>query len=239
LNPNIAGHWLSCFTISTTHWSFHRDWILDVRGNPGGDDSTYYPLLSWLLTEREDVQAQWLSTPANIEGREKICAMFEPGDKECESYSASAVNRMRAVATGTYVNQDPGPAIRLLAVENVEPHRPLRVAVLIDRACGSSCEEFLLAVRQGVNVKLVGRATFGSLDYSNLLPHTLPSAERVLWYATSRSCRLPDLPVDLAGIQPDIYLPQPANEQQRKDEVMRVQSWLEGHSLAPTSVRAQ
>jgi hypothetical protein len=36
---------------------------------------------------------------------------------------------------------------------------PRRIAVLIDRGCGNSCEEFVLAVRQSFKVKTFGRPT--------------------------------------------------------------------------------
>ncbi len=212
----------------------HANWIIDVRENDGGDDSTYAPLLPWLLPdEHEEVQAEWLATPANIEGQEKVCALFSPGDKNCEQFVADAVKRMRGVPSGNYVSQEDGPDMQYLRVEKLEPHRPARVAVLVDRRCGSSCEEFLLAVRQSFNVKLVGRRSYGSLDYSNVRPHELPSGERLLLYATSRSKRLPDLPIDVAGVQPDIYLPRPTSDAAREAEVFSVQRWLEGGSLAP------
>ena len=112
------------------------------------------------------------------------------------------------------------------------PRRPSRVAVLIDHDCGSSCEEFALVARQSFQVKLIGRRTYGSLDYSNLRPFELPSGQRRLWYATSRSKRIPGNPVDIAGVPPDIYLPRETGAGADRDEVLRVQRWLEGGSLA-------
>lgn len=212
----------------------HTNWIIDVRGNDGGNDDTYYPLLSWLVPgEREDIGAEWLATPANIEGEQQVCALYSPGDKECERVSADAVRRMKSVGTGSYVQQEDSPVVQYIRAEKSEPRRPGRVAVLMDNRCASSCEEFLLTVRQSFAVKLIGRPSRGSLDYSNLRPHILPSGERVLRYAISRSERLPDLPVDLSGVQPDIYLPGPLNSEARADEVLQVQHWLEGGSLAP------
>jgi hypothetical protein len=36
----------------------HTNWIIDVRDNDGGNDSTYYPLLPWLMPDqRESVGA--------------------------------------------------------------------------------------------------------------------------------------------------------------------------------------
>jgi C-terminal processing protease CtpA/Prc len=78
-------------------------------------------------------------------------------------------------------------------------------------------------VRQSFNVKLVGRRSHGSLDYSNLRPRPLPSGERMLMYAISRTNRLPGLPVDVAGVPPDIYLPEPSDKEARANEVLQVQ----------------
>lgn len=214
----------------------HPNWIVDVRGNRGGSDSTYEPLLPWLLSgETVTVGAEWLATPANIRGQEEACARFAPGDAECEAFTRNALARMRSVAPGSYVAQDAAGTLTFERVRRPEPRRPSRVAVLIDGLCGSSCEEFVLIARQSFSVKLVGRPTFGALDYSNLRPYDLPSGQRVLFYATSRSLRLPDFAVDLAGIPPDVYLPLPADEGAREQEISRVWRWLEGGSLAPTA----
>lgn len=211
-----------------------RLWIIDVRHNGGGSDSTFEPLLPWLLrNETVNVGADWLVTPANIEAHHRVCAVVSPGSKECEAFVARSVERMRNAAPGSLVPQEDGDAVRYMQPAKREPRSPAHVAILIDRGCASTCEEFVLAVRQSSSVKLLGRPTSGSLDYSNLRPHDLPSGERRLWYATSRSQRLPDMPVDIVGIQPDIYLPAPADAPARAEEVRRVQRWLEGGSLAP------
>jgi hypothetical protein len=52
-------------------------------------------------------------------------------------------------------------------------------------------------------------------------------------YATTRSTRIPGLTIDVAGVQPDVYLPIEPGDQSGEEEVRRVQSWLEGGSLAP------
>jgi hypothetical protein len=212
----------------------HPNWILDVRGNGGGCDSTYEPILAWLLPdETVSVDGVWLATPANLDGQKKYCAILSPGDSECEKFATDAVARMLHAPAGSLVPQDDKGSVSFDRQRPLEPQRPSRVAILIDGGCGSSCDEFLLAVRQSFNVKLIGRRTFGDLDFSNVRPFILPSGERMLWYATSRSLRIPDDPVDLAGIPPDIYLPLAAGEHAKQDETIRVQSWLEGGSLAP------
>jgi len=216
----------------------HPNWIIDVRGNGGGSDSSYKPLMPWLMPDDvASANTEILVTPANLEGWTRACALYAPGDPECEKSLSDSIARMRKGAPGTYVAMDDGGAMTYDRVKPLEPHRPSRVAILIDGGCGSSCEEFVLEARQSFNVKLIGQHTFGSLDYSNVRPHDLPSGRRRLWYATTRSARIPGLMVDVAGVPPDIYLPLEKGEDAKNEEVRRVQSWLEGGSLAPHTGR--
>jgi len=216
----------------------HPNWIVDVRGNGGGSDSSYAPLMPWLMPDGvASANTAILATPANIEGWTRVCTLYAPGDEECEKSLSDSIERMRKAASGTYVAMDGSDAMSYGRVERLEPHRPSRVAILIDGGCGSSCEQFALEARQSFNVKLIGQHTFGSLDYSNVRPHDLPSGRRRLRYATTRSTRIPGLMVDLAGVPPDIYLPIEAGDDARSEEVWRVQNWLEGGSLAPRKVR--
>jgi hypothetical protein len=216
----------------------HPNWIIDVRGNGGGGDSSYEPLRPWLMPDEfAGANTEILATPANVEGFTRVCLLVAPGDAECQKFVSNSIARMRKAVPGTYVAMDDGGAMSYSRVERLEPHRPSRVAILIDGGCGSSCEEFVLEARQSFNVKLVGQHTFGSLDYSNLAPHDLPSGRRRLWYATTRSARIPGLMVDVAGVQPDMYLPIEAGADARNEEVRRVSNWLEGGSLAPRKVR--
>lgn len=191
------------------------------------------PLLPWIASgERVDVGVEWLSTPANIASQETICALYAPGNASCTTHMAQAATRMRSVQPGQFVAQNAdGPMA--YAPFSDQAGQPARVAVLVDRDCGSSCEQFLLAARQSFRVKLIGRNSGGALDYSNLRMQPLPSGLRQLAYATSRSARLPHLQVDLDGIQPDIYLPPPTDEAGREDEIVRVRRWLEGGTLRP------
>jgi peptidase S41-like protein len=216
----------------------HPNWIIDVRGNGGGGDDSFRPLRPWLMPDEfASANTEILATPANIEGYSRVCAIFAPGDAECQKFVTDSIARMRKAAPGTYVAMDDGGAMSYHRMEWLEPHRPSRVAILIDGGCASSCEEFVLEARQSFDVKLVGQHTSGSLDYSNLAPHDLPSGRRRLWYATTRSSRIPGLTVDVAGVPPDIYLPIEGGADAKSEEARRVQNWLEGGSLAPRKLK--
>lgn len=206
------------------------NWIVDVRGNDGGSDMTYGPLLPWLLPDGcIDVSERVFVTPANIRAEEHICEEFAPGDPDCARFSAESVRRMRSVGEGEWVQQQYETGWRYSPPEKIEPRRPQRVAVLMDARCGSSCEQFLLTVRQSFSVKLVGHSrSGGALDASNLRPHLLPSGRRRLWYATTLSNRLPGFPIDGVGIPPDVFLPDAADRNDPSTDVKRTQRWLEG-----------
>jgi hypothetical protein len=207
----------------------HKNWIIDVRANDGGADTTYRPLLSWLLDSEYPVhQVEWYVTPANIRAQEDVCsATSEPAI--CKTQLAPVVAAMRAAKTGDFVLAA-GARVEFERFTDSERDGPSRVVILMDHACASSCEQFLLAARASFRVKLVGRPSAGTLDVSNLRPHPLPSG-RTLFYATSRSTRLPDMPIDEIGIQPDILLPGETDSGTADKEIERVRRWMAGGSL--------
>jgi C-terminal processing protease CtpA/Prc len=182
--------------------------------------------------EFETVNAEFLVTPANIKIQESVCSLDDPSQKSCAKYLQSVAREMRKLKTGDYFLPNQTEII-YERPPTTPAHRPQRVAVLIDNACASSCEQFLLTVRQSFNVKLLGRSSMGALDYSNLRPFALPSGQFQLFYATTRSRRIPHLQVDVAGIMPDIYLPPPKDQQARDAEVQQARSFLEHGRLTP------
>ncbi|MGA0608750.1 S41 family peptidase [Caldimonas sp. KR1-144] len=200
--------------------------IVDVRRNGGGSDTTYEPVMALIDANlRRDVGAEFLSTPANIEASQAVCEQMQPPSQACRDFMRPVLEAMRAAPVGSFVlptGIEPVATVRPRQIAR----QPQRVAVVIDRGCGSSCEEFVLAARQSFKVKLFGRPTYGSLDYSNMRPHTLPSGLRRLHYATSRSLRLPAYAIDAGGIAPDHFMLKPA-EGQADEELRYVQQVLE------------
>lgn len=208
-----------------------KNWIIDVRGNRGGSDSSYYPILPWVLAnETASVSASWFVTNENIQAQKNICDKTRSPENDCDAKVKKIIDRMKSVKAGEFVSQNQSNDMFFTPA----PDHPKaeKVALLVDEKCASSCEEFVLLMRQSFNVKVIGQKTAGSLDYANLRPYLLPSGKRELWYATSRSNRLPYFPVDNHGIPADIYLPPNAQESRGSELVSRVAKWIEGGSLA-------
>ncbi|ENM5760294.1 hypothetical protein I2709_003844 [Vibrio mimicus] len=211
------------------------NWIIDLRENDGGSDSTYEMLLTKIMDNQYNiVGTKYLVSEENIKIQRSVCDLFMLGDKQCEAHAELLAKRMEDAPLGSFISQyDSYPNSIFYGPEpNVGLSRPNKVAILIGQNCGSSCEQFLLAAKQSFNVKLVGRKTAGALDYSNLRPKVLPSGKLKLHYAVTKSQRLPYLPVDLAGILPDVYLPLPNRLNGNIEEIMTVKTWLETGLLA-------
>jgi len=203
-------------------------WIIDVRGNSGGSDAHHAPLRPWLFDgplQRHGVE--FLVTPANIQAQQDACLRI--GNPQwCVQMMAPVAARMRSRPMGSFALMAERPVVAETVV--LEPRRPQRVAVLADGGCASSCEQFVLDARASYRVKIAGRPTMGAIDYANGRYHALPSG-RTLFYATSRSTRLPAMRVEGIGIAPDVLLPSPRDAAARDAEVARVQRWLEGGLL--------
>ena len=104
----------------------------------------------------------------------------------------------RGMSLAPYFEFDAPPPERLRVAK--------QIAVLVDQRCASSCEQFLLYLRQGSAVTLIGSHSAGMLDYSNVAFFMLPSHDRVLALPTTRSKRLPKEPIDGIGVAPDVVL---------------------------------
>ena len=203
--------------------------VLDIRGNGGGSDSVYAPLLPFVV--QGDVTSKGVEvryTERNIAGFRDLANEVEASNAELASTIRTMVDGVVARAQGDadgFVSVHPEPE----SVAEVRPvpapdGTPRAVAVLIDGAA-SSGEQFILDVRDAPNVTLFGHNnSAGVLDYSNVLEATLPSGRFALRWATTRSLRLPDEPVDNGGIAPDVRFG-PGVE----DPVMAAAEWLRNH----------
>lgn len=192
--------------------------IIDVRGNGGGSDYVFMPVLPFIATGPiRSVNADIYATPLNTATFAAVLQdpRFPASDRP---YLEHLVAAMRA-HPGQFIPR-PDTVFRFDSLNR----EPKRVAVLTDSGCASSCEEFVLAARQSDRVVLVGTHTEGVLDYANVLTAQTPSGRFVLHYGTSRSHRIPKDPVDPNGIMPQVQIP--------PDVLFPVdwtQRYLEGH----------
>ncbi|HEV2149923.1 MAG TPA: S41 family peptidase [Longimicrobiaceae bacterium] len=177
--------------------------VVDVRENGGGWTGSYESVLPLLYTRPILVHGMeaWASEGNVAYMREMLASDRAEGIKRVirDLLPKMEASRDRFVT----ISED-----REIRLDTVHP-MPRAVAVLTSRRCASSCEQFVLDARQSDKVTVIGTEnTRGMLDYGNSRRVQLPSGKRVLQVPTSRSRRLPDDPLDVVGIAPEVRVPE-------------------------------
>jgi len=176
--------------------------IIDVRDNGGGSDFAYAPITPYLYTDTiHKIGVDVLATEQNIEGWKPLLKMEDiPAEQKKEI--AGMIEAMEQHKGGfvNVVNDEEE------TLETILPY-PRKVAILVNKGCGSTTEEFLLEAMQSKKVIVMGESTAGVLDYANMRQAALPCLPYTLYYATTRSRRI-DMGkgIDNVGLQPAIKL---------------------------------
>lgn len=186
-----------------------RNLVIDLRRNGGGSDTSWQALAELVRTNPYHVFDTEILTTKDNAAAARALKDHIPLDKATAEGVEKEVRRLEETPVGQFFRRgglDDG--VRFHGVFDVRAAaRPVRVAVVFDKECGSSCEEFVLLARQSWKTKTFGEPTAGALDVSNLRPFKLPSGKRLVFYGISRSTRLPEMPIDGIGIQPDFLIP--------------------------------
>jgi len=176
--------------------------VLDLRNNGGGSDFAYSPILPYVYTRPiKNIGVDVLATEANINGWEAILKEDDIPEDTKKSIS-NMVGSMKANKDKwvNIVDDDVDSSFAPIA-------NPRKIVVLINEGCASTTEQFLLAARQSSKVILAGKATDGTLDYSNMRETSFPCLPYKLMYATTRSRRLDvGQGIDEEGIKPNVVL---------------------------------
>lgn len=177
--------------------------VVDIRGNGGGNDSTYEPLLR-LLCDHAGVEdaAQYRVSDLALAHVREFAADTERG--------RAKIARMERIPTGEFLPVE--SATCSIRCDSVWP-RPRRSALLIDGRVASSGEQLVLDVRAcSSRTTVYGRDnTLGCLDYSNCVIVYFPQdTTRWMMLPTTRSCRVPaGRGIDAEGIAPDVRIDLP------------------------------
>lgn len=179
--------------------------VIDLLDNGGGGDDSYQELMPFLYTNPlRNIAAAHRSTKFNNQNLLDNFNNPEYGfSAEDKKWAKQSYDKLES-HLGKFVNLGDN-TIDIEKRDTIYPY-PKNVGIIINEHNGSTTEQFLLAAKQSKKVKLFGRTTFGALDMSNLNVVKSPSNNIVLIYATSRSFRIPEMPIDDIGIQPDFYL---------------------------------
>ena len=181
----------------------HKNLIIDIRNNGGGSDLSYQNILPLLYTNPiRIVQQEYLSTELNLRPLLNI-VNDSTSDKETKEFCKKLSEKMRN-NPNEFVSFTDG-IVDEKRFDTIYKY-PHKVAILINKNCRSSAEQFVYEARQSYKVKLFGTSTYGAIDISNMSYSVFSTDNRLtLWYSTSKSYRIPDLIADDIGFPPDYY----------------------------------
>lgn len=177
--------------------------VIDVRGNGGGWTASYGRVLPLLYTDPIHVDGMegWASEGNIAEMRRML---HSPDTPEPIKAQIRTLAPLFEANPGRFV---PVAGNDTITFDTVYP-LPRAVAIIADRRCASTCEQFLLDAGQSRKVTVfASENTRGMLDYGNLRTVRLPSGLRRLAVPTTRSLRLPQNPMDMVGIEPGVRIP--------------------------------
>lgn len=177
--------------------------VLDIRGNSGGSDVTYEPLLRLLYDREGDLHnLQYRASELAIAHVREFGYDTERGSRRIELLQQTTPGEFLPVASTTYT----------LRYDSVSP-LPRRAGLLIDARVASSGEQLVLEVRAcSGRTTIYGKDnTLGCLDYSNCEILRFPQdTSRWMLLPTTRSCRVAaGCGIDRDGIAPDVRIPLP------------------------------
>ncbi len=186
--------------------------IIDVRENSGGSDLAFRNLLPYLFPEGEnsisleDSIQEFNCTRRNVELTAKVFGQFleNINDETIKKNLNKYVEDMKKnVGQGFKILEDETPTINIQGKAF-----PKKVVALSDVHCASASEALIEFCKESPKATVMGRATAGVNDYSNLVIEEWEDLFE-LWYSTSRMAGVNKRTAGeaVSVIHPEIYIP--------------------------------
>lgn len=185
--------------------------IIDVRGNGGGNDATYFPVLPYVLSGPIELPTSgfWLSK-YNIQ----MVMDYKTGnpDKKVSEYTKEEKEDydLMMANIGTAYFDYPEDTFTFNA--DTLYSGPKKVILLTDEETASSGETFVYRTNQSEKVIVYGQNTAGVVDGFNGISKDIGCFE-VVSPSSYRAKDIKENPIDPYGIAPDVYV-------DKKDDVL-------------------
>ena len=189
-----------------------NQWIIDVRVNYGGSDSSYHPMIPYVMPE-EGVELadseQIMLFNCTEASADRILPELEEALTNTEDEQARWILNVfkrewvRNRGKG-FVKFDFDDIVSDTFVKGTK--NPSSVIVLADVYCGSAGDSFVDLVKKSSKVTVIGRATMGLNDYSNLVSMKWEEGFELM-YPTSCLSLEEGQGMTGVGIVPHIHIP--------------------------------
>lgn len=186
--------------ISSFQQSGRENLIIDIRGNGGGFDYAFGPLIK-LIYNRPFYQ-----NGAEFKATTEVAKLLRDAYESQNGQPSWAKAVADSIETGRYDFVPIPMPDKPTTLETINI-LPKKVALVIDNRVASSAEQFvILAKNCSDRVFVYGKDnTLGALDYTNPMIYELPCSKMSSYIPTSRTTGIEN--IDNVGIAPDIIIP--------------------------------
>jgi C-terminal processing protease CtpA/Prc len=208
----------------------------DVSTGRFPDGIGYILIKSWRNDEKQVLQPS-LQALQNLADTRALILDVRPNGGGSEPFAAKVAGCFvdHPVVYAKDMYRDPkspggwGPVRdRSLKPNADQPRYAGRIAVLMGQVNLSSCESFLLMMKQVPNAKLIGQKSYGSSG--NPKPHDLGNGVTV-WLPSWKAFRPDGSCLEGQGIEPDIAVDATAQEIRARDPVLEAaRKWVDSGS---------
>jgi len=191
-----------------------KNLIIDVRGNGGGSDTAFLPLLELCLPEGKtinDLPEGIFDGGMEINYSERNCDLRKQSLEEYKQMELPQETLAILQEMEADLEENRGKGFAKVETSNFEiPYigltKPYHVYILTDGICGSSGDAFVDLMRKSEKVTVVGRPTMGILDFSNCT--FIKYGKFEFLYPTSRNLYLDNgVCMRNHGVPVDVYVP--------------------------------
>ena len=178
--------------------------IIDLRNNPGGDESVFDPLFPYI--SKSPIIRKGSKMRASQENY-IILANEIRAVAEMDQYRV-IIPKLQAIVD--LMQQNMGGMIT--APDKVIPpvvgiKSPEKIIILVNKNTASAAESICLEAKQSPKVILMGTQTKGAFDYTETRDWSLPCYSWRVGVPMGLSSRLPLQPLENVGIKPDVTIP--------------------------------
>lgn len=161
----------------------HPHLIIDIRDNSGGSDMSYKALMPLIFTTpfESDVM-EYYATPGNIEAYEEYDSALlkrSPGSSPAFKQPIALMKKADPFSFTHFGNGKPNKIQYTINKGN-----PVKIAVVYNKNCASSCESFLFEILNSSKTIRVGENSGGYTGYGNVMNIQTPCGNTLSWTTT-------------------------------------------------------
>lgn len=188
--------------------------IVDVRNNNGGNGKSFSNLLPYIFRSNEHPSTKGELKEFNYTNRnsdlfiqlckrlrknitdEETLKFFNSIEEDCEKYRGQG-----------FVKEDFSDELEADSLEFEGTDFPKNVVIMTDVYCASAAEYFVETCMESSKTTVIGRATMGINDYSDLLIKEWEDKFALYYPMSRRVHKTPNDPLHGKGTKPDYYIP--------------------------------